>query len=88
MLGTMKDREVAARLGKSEEAVSSRRYVLNVAAFVKRKPRRPARWTAERDALLGTMSDPDLARWLRCSPMSVFYRRRKLGIHPFTPCEH
>jgi hypothetical protein len=58
--------------------------VLNVAAFVKRKPhRRPPPWTPERDALLGTMPDSALARKLRCSPMSVFYRRRKRGIEAF-----
>jgi hypothetical protein len=84
LLGTMTDREVGARLGKDQSAVSARRYRLKVAAFVKRHPRhRPMRWTPERDALLGTMSDVDLARWLRCTATSVFNRRRALGIPRF-----
>jgi len=84
LLGTMTDREVAKRIGREESAVSARRYRVNVAAFVKRKPNRPAPpWTPERDALLGTMSDSDLACRLRCSPMAVFYRRRKLRVTRF-----
>jgi len=74
------DREVGERIGKDETAVSSRRYRLNVAAFVKRRPNRPA---PECDALLGTMSDVDLTRRLHCSSMAVFYRRRKLRIPRF-----
>ncbi len=84
LLGTMKDGDVAERTGRSEEAVSSRRYVLNVAAFTKRRPRRaPATWSAEKDRLLGTMPDGDLGRKLRCSPMAVFYRRKRLKIAAF-----
>jgi len=50
-------------------------------AFVKRKPHgKPVTWTPAKDRLLGTMSDVDVARRLRCSPMAVFYRRRKLKI--------
>ena len=41
---------------------------------------KPPRWTPEREQLLGTMPDTNLARKLRCSPMSVFSRRRKLKI--------
>jgi hypothetical protein len=81
LLGTMKDRDVAARIGRSESAVSERRYVLGVAAFTKRAPRgKPITWTPAKDRLLGTMSDANLARKLQCSPMTVFYRRRRLKI--------
>jgi hypothetical protein len=34
LLGTMKDKEVAARTGRTEDAVSDRRYDLGVPAFV------------------------------------------------------
>ncbi|HZZ77570.1 MAG TPA: hypothetical protein VFE62_03570 [Gemmataceae bacterium] len=81
LLGTMLDREVSRRIGRSERAVVDRRRVLGVAPFTKRSaPRGHANWSPAQDRLLGTMPDVELARKLRCSPMSVFYRRRKLGI--------
>jgi len=84
VLGTMKDRDVGERIGRSESAVSDRRYVLGVAAFTKRAPRgKSATWTPAKDRLLGTMADGDLARELRCSPMAVFYRRKRLKIPAF-----
>ncbi len=84
LLGTMTDKEVGERTGRKEGAVSARRYRMGVSAFVKRRPHRaPAIWTPAKDRLLGTMSDVDLARKLRCSPMSVFYRRRRLNIAAF-----
>jgi hypothetical protein len=84
LLGTMPDREVAGRTGLTEAAVVSRRRVLKIAAFVKRNlPRKPPKWTPARDALLGTAPDHIIAKKLRCSPLSVFNRRRKLGIPAF-----
>ena len=84
LLGTMMDKNVAKRTGRTESAVSERRYVLGVPAFTKRKPRsEPVNWTPAKDRLLGTMADPDLARKLKCSPMAVFYRRRRLKIAAF-----
>ena len=84
LLGTMPDKEVAARIGRSITAVHDHRRKLGIPSFYKRKPRRePSVWTPKKDALLGTMPDSDLARKVRCSPLSVFYRRRKLGIAPF-----
>jgi len=84
LLGTVKDRDVGERIGRSESAVSDRRYVLGVAAFTKRKRRgKPISWTPATDRLLGTMPDGDLARKLRCSPMAVFYRRKRLKIPAF-----
>ena len=80
MLGTIPDREVAERTGLTEAAVLSRRRVLKIAAFVKRKPqRKPPKWTPTKYALLGTAPDHVIARKLRCSPLSMFNRRRKLG---------
>ncbi len=61
-----------------------RRYVLGVPAFTKRKPRsRPMVWTPAKDRLLGTMSDGDVARRLRCTTPAVVYRRRQLKIPPY-----
>jgi hypothetical protein len=84
LLGTMTDRNVSDRTGRSESAVSERRYALCVAAFTKRAPRgKPITWTPVKDRLLGTISDVDLARRLRCSAMAVFYRRKRLKIAAF-----
>ena len=84
LVGTMKDRDVGERIGRSESAVSDRRYVLGVAAFTKRKRRgKPITWTPAKERLLGTMPDGELARKLRCSPMAVFYRRKRLKIPAF-----
>ena len=81
LLGTMKDRDVAARTGRTEEAVSARRYVFGVAAFVKRSPPgQSVTWTPAKDRLLGTMPDGDVARKLRCTPAMVVYRRKRLGV--------
>ena len=84
LLGTMKDADVGERIGRSESAVSDRRYTLNVAAFIKRAPRgTPVDWTPAKEQLLGTMSDTDLARKFGCSGMAVFYRRKRLKIGPY-----
>jgi hypothetical protein len=81
LLGTMRDADVAIRTGRSENAVSHRRKVLGIGAFTKRSPRgEPILWTSAKDRLLGSMSDGDVARKLRCAPMTVFYRRKRLKI--------
>jgi len=38
------------------------------------------KWTAEEDALLGTVSDGDAARRIGLTPLSVFNRRKRLQI--------
>ena len=84
LLGTMNDKDVAARIGRSEPAVSDSRYVLGVAAFTRPAPRgKQVTWTPAKDLLLGTMPDSNSARKLRCSPMVVFYRRKRLEIPAF-----
>jgi hypothetical protein len=81
LLGTMTDREVAERTGLTEPAVASRRRVLKIAAFLKKRPQqRPLKWSAARVKLLGTMPDGALAKKLGCTLMAVFYARRRLGI--------
>jgi hypothetical protein len=84
LLGTMPDADVAARTGRTLVAVQSRRYVFGVPNVMKRNPiSKPPRWTPKRERLLGTMPDTVVARKLRCSPISVFNRRKKLGILSF-----
>ena len=79
LIGTMKDGDVAGRTGRTEEAVSARRYSLGVPAFTKRKPRsQPMVWTPAKHRLLGTMSDGNVASRLRCAPTCGFKRRRRL----------
>jgi hypothetical protein len=74
----MKDHEVAERTGRTEAAVSDRRYALGVPAFIKRKPRgRAVKWTPAKDRLLGTMSDSLVAARLGCSTMTVFFLPKK-----------
>ena len=84
LLGTMSDAEVAARTGRTLVAVQSRRYVFGVPNVMKRNPiSKPPRWTPKRERLLGTMPGTVVARKLRCSPISVFNRRKKLGVLSF-----
>lgn len=84
LLGTMTDKDLAAKLGRNKGAVSAHRLLLGKPAFVKRGPHTPTmNWTPARDRLLGTMSDTDVARRLHCTPMQAFYRRQKLGIPRF-----
>jgi hypothetical protein len=81
LLGTMVDREIAERTGRTEHAVRIHRFKLGVPAFTKRAPRsEPFTWTPAKDRLLGTMPDGKLAHKLRCQPMAVFYRRKQLKI--------
>ena len=44
---------------------------------------KPTKWTRAEDELLGTMPDTVLARKLRCTPISVFNRRKLLKIAAF-----
>lgn len=43
------------------------------------------KWTPEMDALLGTMSDQDVADWFSVNQWNARGRRRELGITPFRP---
>jgi hypothetical protein len=84
LLGAMTDAGVAEQTGRTETAVAGMRERMGIAPFTKRAPRgKPTIWTPAKDRLLGTMSDVDLARRLRCPPMAVFYRRKRLKIAAF-----
>jgi hypothetical protein len=84
LLGTMRDSEIAKRTGRTIPAVRSRRRLLGIANFFKRKPRSQApRWTPNMDKLMGTMPDPVLAQKLKTSHAIIVNRRRKLKVPPF-----
>src|SRR5581483_11332512 len=81
LLGTMTDRDVGVRTGRSPATVYARRAELGIPSFRRHAPlTRPRPWAPAEEALLGTMPDPELARRLGRQPMSVFYRRRQLRI--------
>jgi hypothetical protein len=42
-------------------------------------------WTAAENALLGKLPDPDVARRIGLTPLSIFRRRTKLGIPAYKP---
>ena len=84
LLGTMKDKDVAARTGRTVSAVSGHRLVLGVPAFVQRSPRMESfRWTPAKNRQLGTMPDGKLAAKLGCTLNMVLNQRRRLGIKAF-----
>lgn len=82
LLGTLPDRELAERFGRSVRAIESQRHRLGIL-------RQPAiadktrRWTPAEIALLGTRPDPELATRLGRTEGSVRVQRRKLGIRAF-----
>jgi hypothetical protein len=82
LLGTAPDGEVARCLGVTTAAVRTRRRLLGIPPFpaAPPPPRRPAFWTPERLALLGTTPDAEVARRLGLTAARVGYRRRVLGI--------
>ena len=83
LLGTMSDKDLARRLGRSTADIFARRRLLGIKAWAitGRPPRRL--WTPQEDALLGTMTDAALAAKLGISMMTVYERRRKLFIPSF-----
>jgi hypothetical protein len=85
ILGTMSDREVAEKIGRSRAAVVHRRIKRRIPTlFVNRKqPCKCPAWTPKQRSLLGTMPDSAVARKLGCTVGSVFARRKKLGIPSF-----
>ena len=81
MLGLRPDAQVAMLLGIGVDAVRHRRHQLRISlpgrerTFAAPKP-----WRAEDDALLGTVSDQEVARRLGRTTSCVKARRVRLGI--------
>jgi hypothetical protein len=78
LLGTDRDSAVAARLGRSPNAVALRRRALGVPAFGGRAGGRG--WTKPELRLLGTDSDEAVAKRIGRTPGAVTQRRCAVGI--------
>ena len=88
LLGKDYDPAVAEKIGISIRSVSLKRRQLGIRSFLKRKAvSRPRRylsdWKAKETALLGTMTDKDLAARLDLSPSAVRLKRLSMDIAPF-----
>src|SRR6266536_4106366 len=75
LLGTMTDRKLARKLGRSVKAVKGRRQHKRICFLL--KP-----WRPEDEKVLGTRPDRQIATLLGRTLMNVAQRRRMLGI----PC--
>ena len=82
LLGKNSDAAVAAELNINARSVSRRRRALDIAAYDSNSSVMKIRhyWTAEDDALLGTMPDNKVAEKLGLHPISVFNRRHRIGV--------
>jgi hypothetical protein len=85
LLGTLKDVDLAQRLGRPLEAVKQRRRQLAIAPFC---PAYLRRWTEAEERLLGTLPDARLAQKLKRSVETVRTRRAHKGIPVFNPKRH
>lgn len=79
LLGTGTDAAIAAKLGRSEDAVLSKRIKAGIAAKPKAR-----QWTRAELARLGKVSDATLAAQLGCSRRHVMVTRERRGIFPFS----
>src|SRR5438034_1220312 len=77
LLGTATDKVIAARIGRTREAVLHHRKIGGI-------PRAPPviapAWTAEQDRLLGSMSDAEVAKRIGRGANAVTLHRQRLGI--------
>ena len=89
LLGTADDKQVGARLGRTQAAVWERRKVLGIPPATQHHT-----WLPSEDALIGVQSDAEIARRLGFAVSAVKARRQKLRIrkvdrlHPEWPPEH
>ena len=92
LLGHRRDEDIARLLGITVLAVQRRRNALKIylrpptpRCFHPTPARSAPAWTPEEDALLGTASDAEIARRLKCANTTVALRRTKLKIPAFVP---
>jgi len=81
LLGTDTDERVAQKLGRSREAIRSRRSALGIPIHHRAIP---GVWTSEEERVLGTAPDAVIARRLGRNERGVQLRRQQLGI-PMVP---
>lgn len=77
----MSDKEVAEKHGMLRSQIAQRRYRMNIEQVEGNRKKRQL-WTDEHIALLGKISDYDLARMRGVSKAAVFLKRQTLGIPP------
>lgn len=82
LVGKMPDKAVAEALGVKKASIAYIRSKLGVPAFDQERAHQ-GRWTPENVALLGTMTDSELAAKLNCETHSVFKARKRRGVAPF-----
>lgn len=75
LLGTDSDKAMAAKIGRTIDAVYARRLKLGIPGGDSRK------WKPEDDRCLGTASDREIAKRLNRSEREVLQRRHHLRIH-------
>jgi len=81
LLGTMRDTELAEKIGRSVGAVTQKRLAMGIAAFVPRS----YTWSRAEIALLGRKSDADVAFEIGVSRKCVVEARLRRGICCFSP---
>ncbi len=87
-LGTASDREVAEELRIPRSCVRRKRTLLGIPPFFPTQAHvrpRTAKWTRKNLALLGKVTDKELARRMKVSYTTVNGKRRQLGIPPYRP---
>ena len=82
MVGTDHDEAVAAKIGRTANAVTRKRQELGLPAFSGWLGGGRA-WTPAEDAVLGTDTDAKIAPRIDRTPRAVSWRRESLGIEPF-----
>lgn len=83
-LGTKPDRELAALWGVPIAQVKKQRMRHGIAPCKPTYAPSPSNWTAEQDAVLGTMPDTEAAITLgNIDPQAIKKRRKMLGIQSF-----
>jgi len=77
LLGTMTDRELAKKLGRTYRSVEVKRRKMGISVMAIRPQ---FKWTAQRNKMLLTHSDRHLAHLWKCSAKILRCQRRALGI--------
>ena len=86
LLGTDSDRAIGERLGLPSSTVARKRWVLGIPSYYpSRSAARGFRWQARHLALLGTMTDREVARRIGISKTTVAEKRSQRGIPAFLP---
>ena len=84
LLGTLPDPKLAKLVRRHRTTIQEQRLKLGIPSFRKHGPSTPSReWAPADDALLGTITDLELAARLGCTFRMVFNRIVKPGVPSF-----